>query len=228
MNSMNARLKAFGFGKRKSPQSIQPQPSNQDLSANHEEQQQSQTAPPAQISQPPSQGHAPSPSASSPAASASNISMNHAPPGNRPPSYTTNLQGQPPLGRTSPFGPQGSNRTPPTQMVGGPPPINTGAHVPGYPPHGQAPGGPPPMGGPPGYGGAPAGYPPGPPPPVAAPQPAGGAFGLQQQYRRPGDPAEVEGNSHSKAQLIVGIDFVGALSQPPAVGVYRTPSANSS
>ena len=97
-------------------------------------------------------------------------------------------------------------------MVGGPPPINTGAAVPGYPPHGQVPGGPPPMGGPPGYGGAPAGYPPGPPPPQQPPQqgaPPGG-FAAQQQYRRPGDPAEVEGNSRTKAQLIVGIDFVSS------------------
>lgn len=206
---MNSRLKAFGFGKRKSAQSIQPSTSSQDLPASQPPAQPGPgpAPPPAQVAQPPPpQGHAPSPSASSSAASASNLSMNHPPPGNRPPSYTANLQGQPQLGRTSPFAQPGPNRTPPTQMVGGPPPINTGAPVPGYPPHGQPPAGPPPMGGPPGYAGAPAGYPP--PPPQQPPQPAGGGFGLQQQYRRPGDPAEVEGNSRSKAQLIVGIDFV--------------------
>lgn len=196
---MNSRLKAFGFGKRKSTASIQPT-SSQDLPGSQQQSQPGQPAPPAQISPPPL-GHAPSPSISSSAASASNIPMNHPPPGNRPPSYTANFHGQPPLGRTSPLTQPGPNRTPPTQMVGGPPPINTGAPVPGYPPHGQVPGGPPPMGGPAGY--PPAGYPPGPPQ-----QPPPGGFGAQQQYRRPGDPAEVEGNSRSKAQLIVGIDFV--------------------
>ncbi|SPO03752.1 related to hsp70 protein [Cephalotrichum gorgonifer] len=219
MNSMNSRFKGFGFGKRKSTASIPGSTSStQDLSAAHQHQtHQQQPAQPQpglplaspQISQHPP-GHAPSPSDSS-AASVSNIPMNRPPPGNRPPSYTANFhgQGQPPLDqRTSPH--PVSNRTPPTQMVGGPPPINTGAPIQGYPPHGQVPGGPPPMGGPPGYGGgAPAGYPPGPPPPQQPPQQQGppGAFGGQQQYRRPGDPAEVEGNSRSKAQLIVGIDF---------------------
>lgn len=79
-------------------------------------------------------------------------------------------------------------------MVGGPPPINTGAPAPGYPP--QIPptmqGGPPVAGGPPGYTGG-QGY--------GAPQAAPTA-----PYTRPA--AEVEGSSRSKAQLIVGIDFV--------------------
>jgi hypothetical protein len=86
-------------------------------------------------------------------------------------------------------------------MAGGPPPINTGAPVSGFPP--QIPpinqGGPPPMGGgPPVYGGNP-GYP---PPQQTGPPPMG------QQYQRGNPAAEVEGNSRSKAQLIVGIDFV--------------------
>ncbi|KAL6361517.1 hypothetical protein LRP88_04987 [Fusarium phalaenopsidis] len=128
--------------------------------------------------------------------------MNHPGPGNRPPSYTANFPpGQAPLGRTSPLTQQ-PNRTPPSQMVGGPPPINTGAPV-GYPP-GMAPmgQGPPPMGGPPGFGQPPPpqGYPPAGPPP-----PQGGPIG--QQFQRPGPAAEVEGASRSKAQLIVGIDF---------------------
>lgn len=80
-------------------------------------------------------------------------------------------------------------------MVGGPPPINTGAPVAGYPPQipSQMQGGPPVAGGPPGYtGGGGYGAPPG---------------GLPTaSYTRPA--AEVEGNSRSKAQLIVGIDFV--------------------
>lgn len=84
-------------------------------------------------------------------------------------------------------------------MVGGPPPINTGAPVAGYPP--QIPpmqGGAPIPGGPPGYTGQ-GGY--GAPPPGQGMQTA--------PYARPA--AEVEGNSRSKAQLIVGIDFVSYL-----------------
>lgn len=125
--------------------------------------------------------------------------MNHPGAGPRPPSYTANFQPgpQPPVGRTSPLT-QGPARTPPSQMVGGPPPINTGAPVSGYPPqmHVQQNAQPPPgvSGGPPGY----AGY----PPPAPAPQQPTNAM---QQYGRPA--AEVEGNSRSKAQLIVGIDF---------------------
>lgn len=61
-------------------------------------------------------------------------------------------------------------------------------------------GGPPP--GAPGYGPPPpaAGYPPagGPPPPTGGP--------IAQSFQRPA--AEVEGSNKSKAQLIVGIDFV--------------------
>lgn len=80
-------------------------------------------------------------------------------------------------------------------MVGGPPPINTGAPVAGYPPQmNPMQGGPPVQGGPPGYSGA-GGY--GAPP---------GANLPTANYTRPA--AEVEGNSRSKAQLIVGIDFV--------------------
>lgn len=130
--------------------------------------------------------------------------MNHPGPGNRPPSYTANFPpGQAPLGRTSPLTQQ-PNRTPPTQMVGGPPPINTGAPM-GYPP-GMAPmgQGPPPMGGPPGFGQQP-------PPPQGYPPPGPPGGPMNQQFQRPGPAAEVEGASKSKAQLIVGIDFVGTL-----------------
>lgn len=127
--------------------------------------------------------------------------MNHPGAGPRPPSYTANYQNgpPPPVGRESPLTHQGPARTPPSQMVGGPPPINTGAPVSGYPPQmaGQPGAHPPPgvAGGPPGYA---TGYPP-PAPPLAPPNP-------MAQYGRPA--AEVEGNSRSKAQLIVGIDFV--------------------
>ena len=53
-------------------------------------------------------------------------------------------------------------------------------------------------GGPPGYGAGPTGY-----PPPAPPQQTGPIA----PYGR-NTAAEVEGNSRSKAQLIVGIDFV--------------------
>jgi hypothetical protein len=79
-----------------------------------------------------------------------------------------------------------------------PPPINTGTQQPGYPPQ-QMYG--PPGGGPPNYGQQPGGY--------------GAAYGQPQpqapvpaQYRPPGAVAEVDGGARSKAQLIVGIDFV--------------------
>lgn len=96
-------------------------------------------------------------------------------------------------------------------MVGGPPPINTGAPpVAGYPP--QLPpmqGGPPVAGGPPGYTGGAGGY--GPPPSQNLPT---------ATYTRPA--AEVEGNSRSKAQLIVGIDFV--RNKPRPADMSRNPS----
>jgi hypothetical protein len=63
------------------------------------------------------------------------------------------------------------------------------------------------MGGPPppGFGGQ-AGYPPGAPPPPGGP--------IAQQFQRTNPAAEVEGASKSKAQLIVGIDFVRTLLFP--------------
>ncbi|KAK2600767.1 hypothetical protein N8I77_010276 [Diaporthe amygdali] len=181
MSSLNSRLKHLGFAKRKSSASIQ----SPDLS-----QSQSRTPPPQGSSQ--SSIHSTPPSHVRPAGQAPSIAsnssqqslpqMNHPGQGQRPPSYTAGYPGQ--------------ARTPPTQMVGGPPPINTGAPpVAGYPP--QLPpmqGGPPVAGGPPGYNGGAGGY--GPPPSQNLPTAA---------YTRPA--AEVEGNSRSKAQLIVGIDF---------------------
>ncbi|KAI0534047.1 actin-like ATPase domain-containing protein [Xylaria digitata] len=206
MNSLNSRFKGFGLGKRKSTASIPPS-DNPPTSAS--------STPPPQITQayppgaappqlpPPTSQPGPAPTAASIASSsqASLPIMNHPGAGPRPPSYTANFQtGQPPVGRTSPLT-QNPTRTPPTQMVGGPPPINTGAPVSGYPPtmHLQpgaqpAPGGP---GGPPGY--PPAAYQQPAPAPQQQPTNAMGA------YARPA--AEVEGSSRSKAQLIVGIDF---------------------
>ncbi|KND89864.1 Heat shock 70 kDa protein 12B [Tolypocladium ophioglossoides CBS 100239] len=194
MSSMNSRLKGFGFGKRnKSAASIQTTDGVPPIN----------TPPPGQIPQHqlPHPGQTPPLGASS---STTSLSMNHPGQGNRPPSYSANYPPGPPgapLDRTSPH--QGPNRTPPSQMAGGPPPINTNAPV-GYPPNmapmGQGPpqmGGPPPPGGPPGFGGQ-AGYPPGAPPPPGP---------IAQQFQRTNPAAEVEGASKSKAQLIVGIDF---------------------
>ncbi|KAK6820812.1 heat shock protein 12A [Apiospora arundinis] len=209
-SSLNSRFKGLGFGKRKStasippsasdniapPTSATPPPSGQGPSAIST----GQPGPPQIQQQFPRPGPAPS-IASSSSQQSLQQTMNHPGAGPRPPSYTANFNPggpPPPVGRMSPQAVQGPTRTPPSQMVGGPPPINTGAPVQGYPPQMQMqPGGPPPIqGGPPGYAGA-TGY-----PPPAPPQNQGPAM---QQFGRPA--AEVEGNSRSKAQLIVGIDF---------------------
>jgi len=207
MNSLNNRFKGFGLGKRKSTASIPPSESSPASSTPPP--QSTHTYPPgaAQPQQIPPLTSPPGPASTAPLASSSQASlpiMNHPGAGPRPPSYSANFQPgpQPPVGRTSPLT-QNPTRTPPTQMVGGPPPINTGAPVSGYPPpmHMQpgaqpAPGAGP--GGPPGY--PPANY----PQAAAAPQPQ--PSNAMASYGRPA--AEVEGNSRSKAQLIVGIDFV--------------------
>ncbi|TFB00718.1 Heat shock 70 kDa protein 12A [Trichoderma ghanense] len=224
MSSLNSRFKSLGLGKRKSTASIHSVQAAPPTIAG--------TPPPGQIPQAPTpaqaqaQAHPQTPqpqqhqfphphplrthpgqtqTQTPPPPGSSSSPMNHQGPGARPPSYTAGNYPQPPqgaMGRTSPMAP-GQNRTPPTQMTGGPPPINTGAPV-GYPPNmnpmGQMPPGMP-QGGPPqgapGYG-QPTGYPPGPPP-------AGGP--IAQQFQQNNPAAEVEGASRSKAQLIVGIDF---------------------
>ncbi|KAM3498850.1 hypothetical protein MY10362_007857 [Beauveria mimosiformis] len=191
MSSINSRLKNFGFGKRKSTASIQ---TVDGLPSTN-------TPPPGQIPQGNLAGLAPLTSSNS----TTSLPMNHPGAGNRPPSYTANYPPGPtgqPLGRTSPLT-QGPNRTPPSQMAGGPHPITTSPPL-GYPPNmGPGMGGGHPMGHPGGPGGPPqgypppAGYPPGPPPP-SGPM-------AQQQFGQ--NRAEVEGSTQSKAQLIVGIDF---------------------
>ncbi|KAH7020085.1 hypothetical protein EDB80DRAFT_633332 [Ilyonectria destructans] len=208
MSSMNSRFKSFGFGKRKSAASIQtpegltPSPTPPPGQIPQQQLLHQQRFPSQQQPQQPQQPHhAPAPSIGA-SSSTTSLPMNHPGSGNRPPSYSANFPpGQAPVGRTSPHVNQ--NRTPPSQMVGGPPPINTGAPV-GYPPNMNPMGqGPPPMGGPPGFGQQQQvqGYPPagGPPPPQGPP--------LGQQFGRGNPAAEVEGASRSKAQLIVGIDF---------------------
>jgi hypothetical protein len=97
------------------------------------------------------------------------------------------------------------------------PPINTGA--PGYPQHPQhqqhqqQPVGYPPQSGPPGY---PPQHPPAPYGAAygAAPPPVPAQHGPPAVYNRPG-MAEVAGEGRSKAQLIVGIDFVRPHHIPP-------------
>jgi len=128
--------------------------------------------------------------------------MNHPVAAGRPPSYSNNYAPAPAgVGRTTSPMASGNPRTPPSQMMGGPPPINTSA--PGYPPGHPAAGGmgaPPPVGGPPQYGGG--------PPQYGAPgAPVGGQSVAAAQYANRG-AVEVEGAGRSKAQLIVGIDFV--------------------
>lgn len=102
----------------------------------------------------------------------------------RPPSYTYN-----------PNAPRAASPLPPGgggQMAHHPPPINTGSYPQGHPALGGSGGGQPP-----GYGGG--GY------GAVAPQPTLGQYG-----GRPGQAVEVEGAGRSKAQLIVGIDFVSS------------------
>jgi hypothetical protein len=179
---MNSRFKGLGFGsKRKSSANV-----------------------PTSIAQNPTSsapqlGHPLSSTASS---SSSSLPMNHQGAGGRPPSYTNNYAPAPAaVGRTQSPMATGNPRTPPTQMMGGPPPINTAAAG-GYPPGHPAAGGmgpPPPAGGPPGYG---------PPQYGAPPAPPGGASVAAAQYANRNNAVEVEGAGRSKAQLIVGIDFV--------------------
>ena len=134
----------------------------------------------------------------------------------RPPSYTHTTaaagslgQNAPPTARSaSPLPPPGHGlgHSPASHAMNGPPPINTGAGG-GYAPQGAMGGGmgapPPAAGGPPQYGyGAPGGPPPG---------------GVGQYGGRP-NAVEVEGAGRSKAQLIVGIDFVGALNLGACMG----------
>jgi hypothetical protein len=229
MSSLNSRLKSFGFGKRNSAASIATSdaPHHQSSVTPPPQPSQGLQGPP-QIPQQFSQS-GPAPSITFPASSSQQSlpnTMNHPGAGPRPPSFPSNFPpgGAPQIGRMSPAGQIGPARTPPSQMLGGPPPINTGgAPVQGYPPQMQqqmgpgGPGGPPPPGmpgGPPGYPGA-TGY----PPPAPGQQPGG--MPPQQQFGRPGpppggpgpimgagNPGEADGQNRSKAQLIVGIDFV--------------------
>lgn len=185
MSSMNSRLKGLGFGsKRKSSANNVPTViAAQNPSASS-----------------PQLAGRPDTATTTASSSTTSLPMNHPGSGGRPPSYTNNYAPAPAgVGRTT--SPMASNpRTPPTMMTGGPPPINTAAS--GYPPGHAAAGqmgAPPPAAGPPQYGGG--------PPQYGAPPPGGGSIAAQQ-YANRNNAVEVEGAGRSKAQLIVGIDFV--------------------
>ena len=127
----------------------------------------------------------------------------HTPPGST--SSTTSLPmnqnqnglGRPPSYTYNPNAPRATSPMPPQQQQlahHAPPPINTGGYSQGHHPA---------LGGaaqPPGYGG---GY--GQSQGMGAPQPTLGQYGGR------GQAVEVEGAGRSKAQLIVGIDFVSSL-----------------
>jgi hypothetical protein len=180
MSSMNSRFKGLGFGsKRKSSANVPTIAQNPSSSA-------------------PQLPGRPLPSTAS--SSTTSLPMNHTGPGGRPPSYTNQYSPAPAsAGRTqSPMA--GTPRTPPTQVMGGPPPINTAAagYPPGHPVGGM--GAPPQVGGPPQYG-----------PPQYGPPPPGGGSVAAAQYANRNNAVEVEGAGRSKAQLIVGIDFVSHI-----------------
>lgn len=152
------------------------------------------------------QGPTPQPSTTSlaPSVSTANGVGSHTPPGST--SSTTSLPinnnppqmnnpgglGRPPSYTYNPNAPRATSPMPPgqQQLAHHPPPISTGAYPQGHPA----------LGGtaqPPGYGG---GY--GQGQSMGAPQPTLGQYGGR------GQAVEVEGAGRSKAQLIVGIDFV--------------------
>ena len=157
------------------------------------------------------------PSTTTLAPSASTNGLNHTPPGST--SSTTSLPMNPPqngLGRPpsytyNPNAPRAQSPMPPQQPVTHhPPPINTGAYPQGHPALGGAPQ-------PPGYGGGYAQN-----QGMSAPQPTLGQYGGR------GQAVEVEGAGRSKAQLIVGIDFVrktssNALALPSPLTHSRAP-----
>ena len=194
MSSLNNRFKGLGFGsKRKSsatvPTFIATKPSS--------------SAP--QLPQIDQLAGRSAPANDSATSSTTSLPMNQSGAGGRPPSYTNNYAPAPTaVGRaTSPMA-GGTPRTPPTQTMGGPPPINTtpSGYPPGHPAASQM-GAPPTAAGPPQYGGG--------PPQYGAPVPGGGSIAAQQ-YANRNNAVEVEGAGRSKAQLIVGIDFVSIVS----------------
>src|SRR5947207_5595973 len=171
MDLMNARLRNLGFGSKRKSQTnnLHPQQPSPPVPA-----QSPQRLPGGPITSPPPHPPPPPPpplsstitattttttSSSSRNPSPQSLPMN--PPGGlgRPPSYTSYPPGQlgapPQAQRTASPMPPGVPHPPPSQMIGGPPPINTATG--GYPPQPGAGipgmGAPPPAAGPPGYAG---------------------------------------------------------------------------
>ncbi|TVY31850.1 Heat shock 70 kDa protein 12A [Lachnellula subtilissima] len=190
---MNSRFKGLGFGSKRKSSAVVPTLAQQQV---QNPTSQPQLLPGRPIPNNPNLAGAPTPSTAS--SSTTSLPMNHPGAGGRPPSYTNQYSPAPAaVGRTQSPLTTGLPRTPPTQMVGGPPPINTASsgYPPGHPAQGQM-GAPPPAGGPPQYG----------PPQYGAPgAPAGNSMAAAQYANR--GAVEVEGAGRSKAQLIVGIDF---------------------
>ena len=197
LDDMQGRLKNLGFGSKRKSSTINVASPTQPAAP---------LAVPAQ-SQPAPQGGPPPPAG--PNASTTTLPMNPNQLG-RPPSYTytqgSGQLGAPPAPAGRPISPtvpaaSGLGHPPPSQVMNGPPPINTAAAGGAYSPQGTmgSMGPPPPAAGhPPGYAGgygAPGG---------GGPTLGGGQFGGR------GGAVEVEGAGRSKAQLIVGIDFVSA------------------
>lgn len=176
---MNSRFKKFGFGSKRNSTSNAPTL-------------QQQAPPTSTTAQPPGR-----PQPLSTPTSTNSLPIN--PGGPRPPSYTSNYPPggpQAPVPSVSPR-PAQTPRTPPTQIHGGPPPINTMAGN-NYRPHaGYQGGAPPALAGPPQYAN-----------PSHGQAPHGSMAAAQ--YASRGAAVEVEGAGRSKAQLIVGIDFVSS------------------
>lgn len=150
----------------------------------------------------PTQQQLPSTTTLAPSTSTNGTTV-HTPPGST--SSTTSLPmnpgqnglGRPPSYTYNPNAPRATSPMPPQQQQmahHAPPPINTGSYPQGHPALGGA------TQQPPGYGG---GY--GQSQGMGAPQPTLGQYGGR------GQAVEVEGAGRSKAQLIVGIDFVSYL-----------------
>lgn len=182
MNSMNARFKNLVGSKRRSA-SNNPSPSPQGTST--------PTQRPNSLSPQPS----------------NNSTHSLQQPGQQPPGQPSQMNPNNPLGRppSYTYAPPGG-LAPGQQQQGRPnsplPPINTGAQ--GYPPQHAQPMGYPPQG-PPGY---PPQQPYGQPPQQQQQQQYPAPVNPQQVYNPQQRMAEVAGEGRSKAQLIVGIDFV--------------------
>ncbi|KAI1002857.1 hypothetical protein K3495_g5344 [Podosphaera aphanis] len=179
-SSINSRFKGLGFGSKRKPSANTPTTSRDE----------SPSSPPPQLQHP--QLGRPLTSANS---SSTSLSMNHSASSGRPPSYTNNFA--PPPTRVERQSPMPNNpRVAPSQVIGGPPPINTSAG--GYSSVHSAGG----MGGPNQSTGGPPGY--GPPQYVPI---SGNQVLNTSQFANRNNAVEVEGAGRSKAQLIVGIDF---------------------